>query len=286
MYNEKYHYWKNVLIAEKNFSKNKSKKLSKILIKSNLDESVILNNLSFERIKTIRKQIKLKNQLNESHKRQQQEIERKIAYEKHYLNLAKIQQEFFKNLFSNGIFKHGFLIGFINTYLPTEKDSGYLNTHLDNYYINNLINSTYLSEPKIIKIYDFSERRYNIVTIDLFRVKIPFKIYTLNHSWDSIDNSFIQCVIYSINKKTTNEEKDRKWRRLGSILGEIDSFLNPDHPIISPRTTHGGVTLFKQGLINFEDLYNKTSEEFKKSWEELLNYFNLENEKIIENDRY
>lgn len=281
MYNEEYHYWKNFLIEEKKFSKNKSKKLAKILIKSDFDKSVILNNLSFEGINFLKKEIKLKNHLDKIQKKQQRQIDSKIAYEKHNLNLAKVQKQFFKSLFSNGIFKHGFLVGFIDTYLSTEKDNDYLNVHLDNYYINNLINSTYLSEPKIIKIYDFGKKRYNITTIDLFRVEIPFKIYTLNHSWDSIDNSFIQCYLDFKNNFIKNKEDIIKIRQLGNIFEQIDSFLNPDYPIISPRTKHSATILYEQGLINIKDLYKKTTPDFKKSWIELLEYYNLKNDYIL-----
>ena len=283
--NEEYVKWRNLLISKK-ISRNKSKRIAAGIVKAKLTENEVENLIgklgeyvTIEQIKLLRKKLDdYYSQIVTEEKLIKKEEQRK-KYELEQKEAVLKQKNFFNNLIKVGVFKHGFLIGFVEGYNPTKEELEYINVELNNSSLNYFLETDYAIKPKFIKIVNYNERRYYFdFEITFVKVDIPLKLYTLNYKWEDINNSFIQCVLSTIYSMNGNDMTSIKWRRLSYVLYNIDALLNPDYPVIYPRTTHSAIILYKQGLVSLKDLYNKTTDEFKLAWEELLSHFELNEE--------
>ena len=199
-----------------------------------------------------------------------------INYEK--LNHEKLIK-LIESIVENGTFRNGILTGFNNIDV-TEQFKSYIGVKL----INNITLEMFKTKPiyyssgresyKRLQIQEYYKHRYGMFDFECILLKYPqpLKIYFLNHSWSDINNSFMQCYSERIDKIRGNEPDTLKLRHIKSVFNCIDGLLNPEYP----RNSHGAVVVYRQGLIELNMLYEKTTKEFKESMIDIFDYYKID----------
>lgn len=241
-----------------------------------VDDFVIISphdvrNLSRSRAKYLSSEKRLYDQCVEREKQENSEKNRKLQ------RRTTVVDEI-NYCISNGRFKNGILTGLDNEQL-FEK---YKNVQLiDNPRLNSFLKDKL--DFRDIRIKDYKDRRYGDFRWELTFIKYPdpYKIFLINHKWSDMNNAFMQCFSEAANNLRGNTEFNRSVRGMRYNIDYVNSLLNPQCPLISPRTPHGIIEPFKQKLFSLSDLYEKTTEKFKEAFEELLEEYQLKLEKVL-----
>ena len=200
----------------------------------------------------------------------------------------KKTREKFTRIRAKGNFRNGILTGFDSEVSNDYKR--YIGCQLtDNKKLNSYFrNPTYYSYPresvKRLEIKEYVDNRYSdfYFEVTLVRYPYPLKIFFMYHRWDDVNNSFMQCFLSFKNNIRNNEPETLNIRRMSYPFEAIDRRLNPDYPVVSPRSCHGSVVAYKQGLFTLKVLYDKTSADFKEAMDDLLDYYNFDKERFIQ----
>ena len=221
-------------------------------------------------------------QVRQLNKKALQEIRQKEAYQ-YELKAHDSFKEKIKHIQSTGIFRNNILVGFKDE-IP-EDYKRYIGVKLiDNTRLEDFLKEpTYYDYPrdrvKRLEIEDYSRKRYHMnfnFMVTLVRYPEPLKLYLMSHRWDDVNNSFMRCFDSYVDDISGNEPDTISLRRIRNPFDVIDSLINPDYPVVSPRTRHGSVVAYKQGLFKLEALYNKTTDQFKEAIDDLLDYLKID----------
>lgn len=278
-------------IKEKNYN-NKRKKILKKLVYAHLKTYTIIDNkiecvenldksilivMELDRINTITSLYKILNRKRKSKVKEYETLRNQInrnLYNKYqYDAFLKLKNEIIL-IQETGKFRNGILVEIDKKY---EK---YIGTQLlDNERLQYFLdNPKHGLEYKLFKIEDFEKCRYGDFSFEykLKKYRYPLSIYLLNHSYNSTENSFMECFMY-LYKKNRNSILYKPY----DVFEEISRLLNPDYPLISPRAIHPSVTLLKDDLIDVEKLLSKTSSDFRLAIDDLLAYFDINKDEFI-----
>lgn len=252
---------KTLILQYHNVSLSKAKDITKIIISQfskiiNLEIKIVLPENLEEYIRKIdvkyyddAKIYPLIKQLKRKNKEEQERLNRVKWKEQE----AKVKQKLIDEL--NFVIEKGI---FMNDMLIDLEDKVLLEKYkyckmLNNCAINKFINN---KETWRLEVRDYDKPVYSDFYFEsvLRKFPFPFKLYLM--TLNDIEYSYACCYGSYFNKL--------KNPKLNNVLSKIVYY--------SKDRRNSSTTLFEKGLFTLEELYEKTSQEFKEAVEEIVNY--------------